>query len=157
MKRTGFKSRGKPMARHPKKKRAASLVPKADTRSKVDKGPARDKAHLAKVRNQPCLVALRSKLPYYGANRCSCWGRVEAHHTHIFPNSAYGKKPSDYLTVPICTGHHTRWPHDSVHGQLGESGFWRKHGIDPARWIAEFSAEGRAALELIERRSQETA
>ncbi len=133
-----------------KRKPKPPLVGKRLGKSAVSKGPARDAEHLAKVRNQPCLVALRSKLPYYGGTRCSCWGRVQAHHTHIFANSAYGKKPSDYLTLPACIGHHTRWPHDSIHGQLGESGFWEKHGIDPAKWIAQFSPQGAAEIERIQ-------
>lgn len=144
MKRSSLKP-GKGFQRKAAKPKRAP-VGKPQTRSQVHKGPARDQAHMAKVRDHGCLIFHLSKIPHM-----ACFGRCSAHHTHIFPNSAYGRKPSDYLTAPLCIGHHTGYPADSAHGQDGESGFWEKHGIDLRAWIAGFSLEGAAALALIEK------
>ena len=126
-----------------KKKRPSSPplgIPKTSSRSRVSKGPARDEKHLERVRSQPCIAI------NYGRHD----GPVEAHHVTILEPRCMQRKPSDYLTVPLCRGHHTGFPHCSAHGQEGERMFWSGiQGIDPAAWIAAFSKEGRQAIEQL--------
>lgn len=119
--------------RKPKRRRAVAMRAmaknKALGKSAVDKGPARDVAHLAKVRAEPCLNANRA-----------CAPNIEAHHCrHIRPRTM-GKRVSDHLTVPLCAWHH-RYLHS-----MNEALFWIASNIDPAEWIAQFSAEGAAEL-----------
>ena len=52
----------------------------------------RDKAHLAFVASQPCLVCGRRP--------------AQAHHIRFAQPSALGLKVSDEFTVPLCNGHH---------------------------------------------------
>jgi DNA recombination protein Rad52 len=73
----------------------------------------RDKAHLAFVAREPCLVCGRRP--------------AQAHHIRFAQPSALGLKVSDEFTVPLCNGHH-----DSLHQTGDERAWWARHGIlDP--------------------------
>ena len=75
----------------------------------------RDKAHLAFVGNEPCLVCGRRP--------------AQAHHIRFAQPSALGLKVSDEFTVPLCNGHH-----DSLHHTGDERAWWARHGIlDPLK------------------------
>ena len=70
----------------------------------------RDKAHLAFVADQPCLVCGRRP--------------AQAHHIRFAQPRALGLKVSDEFTVPLCNGHH-----DSLHQTGNERAWWARHGI----------------------------
>ena len=73
----------------------------------------RDRAHLAFVADQPCLVCGRRP--------------AQAHHIRFAQSRALGLKVSDEFTVPLCNGHH-----DSLHQTGDERAWWARHGIlDP--------------------------
>jgi hypothetical protein len=73
----------------------------------------RDKAHLAFVATEPCLVCGRRP--------------AQAHHIRFAQPRALGLKVSDEFTVPLCNGHH-----DSLHSTSDERAWWARHGIlDP--------------------------
>ena len=75
----------------------------------------RDKAHLAFVASQPCLVCGRRP--------------AQAHHIRFAQQRALGLKVSDEFTVPLCNGHH-----DSLHQTGDERAWWARHGIlDPLK------------------------
>ena len=111
----------------------------AGTRSKVRKGPARDEKHLAKVRRQDCLACV---VYHYVSGYA-----VEAHHVRCLKGRTMGRRPSDYLTTPLCRFHHQ----DSTFGvhAENEAEVWKRWEIDPAAWIAAFSKEGRQAIEQL--------
>jgi len=111
----------------------------AGTRSKTRKGPARDPEHLAKVREHLCLVASYSDL------WVACMGPIEAHHVRSISPRSMGRRISDYLTAPLCRGHHTQF-YCSAHGKEGEEAFWVYYKIDPRVFIRTFSEEGRQAI-----------
>ncbi len=130
------------LKRKPKKRRIPNPL-KASTRSAVKKGPARDKAHLAKVRKRLCLVCklglkVRQTTP------------THAHHCRALNGGMIGVRPSDYLAVPLCAEHHLdQFPQTGLHA-IGEAKFWAiakaAYGIDPAEWISRFSPEGAAEI-----------
>src|SRR5438067_4890637 len=64
----------------------------------------RDKAHLAFVSAQPCLVCKRSP--------------CDAHHLKFARPRALGRKVSDEFTVPLCREHHQELhrPATKLHG-----------------------------------------
>ena len=70
----------------------------------------RDRAHLAFVAGQPCLVCGRRP--------------AQAHHIRFAQPRALGLKVSDEFTVPLCNGHH-----DSLHQTGDERAWWARHGI----------------------------
>jgi hypothetical protein len=82
----------------------------------------RDKAHLAFVASQPCLVCGRRP--------------AQAHHLRFAQQRALGLKVSDEFTVPLCNGHH-----DSLHHTGDERAWWARHGIlDPLKMAARLWA-----------------
>ena len=91
----------------------------------------RDKAHLAFVANEPCLVCGRRP--------------AQAHHIRFAQPRALGLKVSDEFTVPLCNGHH-----DSLHNTGDERAWWARHGIlDPLQmanrlWAASRNKSGEA-------------
>ncbi len=88
------------LKRKPKKRRIPNPL-KVSTRSAVKKGPARSDDHLAMVRRMPCVICRLCGTP---AAHC---GPSEAHHAReLFPRTM-GVRISDYLTVSLCTQHHT--------------------------------------------------
>lgn len=91
----------------------------------------RDKAHLAFVASQPCLVCGRRP--------------AQAHHIRFAQPRALGLKVSDEFTVPLCNGHH-----DSLHQTGDERAWWARHGIlDPLilanrLWAVSHQGRGRS-------------
>ncbi len=82
----------------------------------------RDKAHLAFVASQPCLVCGRRP--------------SHAHHLRFAQPRALGLKVSDEFTVPLCNGHH-----DELHRTGDERAWWARHGIiDPLKFAARLWA-----------------
>ena len=85
----------------------------------------RDKAHLAFVASQPCLVCGRRP--------------AQAHHLRFAQPRAMGLKVSDEFTVPMCNGHH-----DSLHRTGDERAWWARNGIlDPLKIAARLWAASR--------------
>jgi hypothetical protein len=72
----------------------------------------RNKAHLAFVASQPCLVCQRSP--------------CDAHHLKFAQPQALGRKVSDEFTVPLCRKHH----HD-LHKHGNEAAWWANLQIAP--------------------------
>jgi hypothetical protein len=72
----------------------------------------RDKAHLRRVAQQPCLVC--GRLP------------AHAHHLKFLEPRGIGLKPSDAFAVPLCRLHHR-----ALHDQGDEQSWWQQHKIDP--------------------------
>jgi hypothetical protein len=96
----------------------------------------RDKAHLAFVGNEPCLVCGRRP--------------AQAHHIRFAQPSALGLKVSDEFTVPLCNGHH-----DSLH-HTGDERAWmgaawhpRSPEIASRLWEASHRRKGVTKLETI--------
>lgn len=83
---------------------AALMIPKLSRQ--------RSPAHLAHVRQEPCLICGRSP--------------VDAHHLRFVQPRAMAKKVSDEFTVPLCRRHH-----DLLHRDPDELGWWASFGIDP--------------------------
>jgi hypothetical protein len=78
----------------------------------------RDKAHLAFVAAQPCLVC----------RRVPC----DAHHLKIARPRSLGRKVSDEFTVPLCRDHHQQLHH---HGN--ETAWWANLQITPLQSAKE--------------------
>jgi hypothetical protein len=74
----------------------------------------RDKAHLAFVATQPCLVCGRKP--------------VDPHHVRFAQGRALGRKVSDEFTVPLCRTHHR-----ALHRSGSEYLWWENVGIDPLK------------------------
>jgi hypothetical protein len=70
----------------------------------------RDKAHLAFVASQPCLVCRRAP--------------SDAHHLRFAQPRALGRKSSDEFTVPLCREHHR-----DLHRSGNERNWWVKTGV----------------------------
>jgi hypothetical protein len=71
----------------------------------------RNKAHLAFVASQPCLVCQRSP--------------CDAHHVKFAEPRALGRKVSDEFTVPLCRDHHQQ-----MHRHGNEMAWWANLQID---------------------------
>lgn len=72
----------------------------------------RNKAHLAFVAEQPCLICERSP--------------CDAHHLKFAQPNTLGRKVSDEFTVPLCRDHH----HD-LHRQGNEMTWWADMQVVP--------------------------
>lgn len=72
----------------------------------------RNKAHLAFVAEQPCLICKRSP--------------CDAHHLKFAQPNTLGRKVSDEFTVPLCRDHH----HD-LHRQGNEMAWWADMHVTP--------------------------
>jgi hypothetical protein len=72
----------------------------------------RDKAHLAFVAAQPCLVCQRTP--------------CDAHHLKFAQAKALGRKVSDEFTVPLCRAHH-----NDLHRHSNEPAWWANLKIAP--------------------------
>lgn len=72
----------------------------------------RDKAHLAFVRSQPCLVCGRNP--------------ADPHHLRFAQPWGFGLKVGDEFTVPLCRSHHRE-----LHRKGNEVNWWAGYGIDP--------------------------
>jgi hypothetical protein len=74
----------------------------------------RDKAHLAFVAAQPCLLCARRP--------------CDPHHVRFAQGGALGRKVSDEFTVPLCRTHHR-----DLHRTGSEYLWWENVGIDPLK------------------------
>jgi hypothetical protein len=74
----------------------------------------RDKAHLAFVATQPCILC--AKRP------------VDPHHIRFAQKQSLGRKVSDEFTVPLCRSHHR-----ALHRSGSEYLWWENVGIDPLK------------------------
>jgi hypothetical protein len=72
----------------------------------------RNKAHLRRVAQQPCLIC--GRLP------------AHAHHLKFLEPRGLGLKPSDAFAVPLCRLHHR-----ALHDQGDEQSWWQQHKLDP--------------------------
>jgi hypothetical protein len=73
----------------------------------------RNKAHLAFVASQPCLIC----------GRTPC----DAHHLKFAQPKALGRKVSDEFTVPLCRDHH-----HELHRHGNEAAWWANLHVAPA-------------------------
>jgi hypothetical protein len=95
----------------------------------------RNKAHLAFVAAQPCLVCQRSP--------------GDAHHLKFAQPRTLGRKVSDEFTVPLCRDHHR-----DLHRYGNEQAWWANASIEPLEaakdlWDATLGAKvskGRDAI-----------
>ncbi|WP_366517812.1 hypothetical protein [Tardiphaga sp.] len=78
----------------------------------------RNKAHLAIVAEQPCLICKRSP--------------CDAHHLKFAQPNTLGRKVSDEFTVPLCRHHH----HD-LHRGGNEMAWWANMNIAPTEIARE--------------------
>jgi hypothetical protein len=88
----------------------------------------RNKAHLAFVAAQPCIVCRRSP--------------SDAHHLKFAQPRALGRKVSDEFTVPLCRDHHLQ-----LHQHGNEAAWWANLKIVPIDlanelWNATLRQEG---------------
>jgi hypothetical protein len=88
----------------------------------------RNKAHLAFVAAQPCLVCQRSP--------------CDAHHLKFAQPRSLGRKVSDEFTVPLCRDHHHQ-----LHRHGNEMAWWANLQIAPikaanALWAATLLQAG---------------
>jgi hypothetical protein len=74
----------------------------------------RDKAHLAFVASQPCILCGRRP--------------VDPHHVRFAQAGALGRKVSDEFTVPLCRSHHR-----ALHRSGSEYLWWENVGMDPLK------------------------
>lgn len=81
--------------------------------------PARDKKYLAAIRRLPCLIC--------GTVPCR-----EAAHVRMSFNT-FGRKPSDYRTIPMCHRHHMQ------QHERGERDYWNFVGLDPLPIVEELN------------------
>jgi ERF superfamily len=72
----------------------------------------RNKAHLAFVAAQPCVICQRTP--------------CDAHHLKFVQPKALGRKVSDEFTVPLCRDHH-----NELHGGGNEKAWWGNLQIAP--------------------------
>jgi hypothetical protein len=72
----------------------------------------RNKAHLAFVAAQPCLIYARSP--------------ADAHHIKFAQPTAMGRKVSDEFTVPLCREHH-----QALHRHGNERSWWANLQVAP--------------------------
>jgi len=108
MKRTGFKSRGKPMRKVSKKRQAKRASPEGQAALQ----------YMQAVKQLPCCV-------------CGKPGPSDAHHVI---HDRYGTaRVSDWNTVPLCKAHHQDGP-EAIHN--GKATWREKHGPDHG-YIAE--------------------
>jgi hypothetical protein len=78
----------------------------------------RNKAHLAFVAEQPCLICKRSP--------------CDAHHLKFAQPNTLGRKVSDEFTVPLCRNHHT-----DLHRQGNEMAWWADMHVTPTEVARE--------------------
>lgn len=98
--------------------------PPRRTASSTRRGPPRDPAYLAWIRDMPCIG-------------CGIEGHSEAAHTGR--DGGMSMKASDYSAVPLCSGCHTQAP-DAYH-RVGKRAFERRHGLCCERIVARLNQQ----------------
>jgi len=102
----------------------------AGTRMRVSKKPWKSRAHLDRVKAEPCLARYLVFV--------HCGGPMDPHHCRkLLPSGLLPRH--DYFAVPLCRAHHR-----CMDGN--ERAVWSVWGIDPTKFIARFSEEGRQAI-----------
>ena len=101
--------------------------PQRRATSPMRKGPPRDAAYLAWIREMPCIV-------------CGVEGRSEAAHTGS--DGGMSQKASDYSCVPLCAGCHTQAP--GAYHLAGKGAFERRHGLCFACTVARLNRQWQA-------------
>ncbi len=97
----------------------------------------KSREHLDRVKAEPCIVSTHA----VSWVRTPCDGPMDPHHCRkLLPAGLLPR--DDRLTIPACRRHHHELDGD-------EREYWRRHGIDPAAWIAAFSEAGRKAIEAL--------
>ena len=91
------------------------------------KGPPRDAAYLAWIREMPCIA-------------CGVEGRSEAAHTGT--DGGMSQKASDYSCVPLCANCHTQAP--GAYHRAGKGAFERRCGLSLAGIVAQLNREWQA-------------
>jgi hypothetical protein len=89
----------------------------------------RNKAHLAFVSSQPCVVCQRSP--------------CDAHHLKFAQPRSLGRKVSDEFTVPLCREHH-----QELHRHGNERAWWANLQITPLEVAGELWAATLLQVEL---------
>jgi len=84
----------------------------------------RDKEHLKRVAELPCLVCSRQP--------------SHAHHLRFAQRRGLSQKVSDEYVVPLCALHH-----GALHHYSSETEWWAKQKIDPLPVAAELWAKHR--------------
>lgn len=122
------------LARHRKAQRLARPKPVLPLQGDGQRQPrVREPLYLAWIRRLPCA----------GGALGDCGGPIEAAHVR-FSDASTGRrnpgmqsKPSDRLSVPLCTNHHRAAP-NSQHS-MNESRFWAILQINPSMLMRDLS------------------
>lgn len=83
-------------------------------RPKPERGTAKARAHIARVKSLPCIVCMKP-------------GPSDAHH--VICDRFGFRKASDFETIPLCKEHHQHGP-EAIHN--GKASWVAKHGPDHA-------------------------
>ena len=94
--------------------------------SSTRRGPPRDQAYLAWIREMSCVA-------------CGVDGRSEAAHTGT--DCGMSQKASDYSCVPLCADCHTQAP--GAYHCIGKRAFEERHGLSLARVVERLNAQWR--------------
>ena len=90
----------------------AGRGPLGQKKPKAERGTAKARAHLARVKKLPCVICLKH-------------GPSDAHHVIC---GRYGSaKASDFEVIPLCKAHHQDGP-DAIHN--GKESWFEKYGED---------------------------
>jgi len=103
--------------------------PQRRATSPTRRGPPRDPAYLAWIRELPCIA-------------CGTEGRSEAAHTGS--DGGMSMKASDYSCVPLCADCHTQAP--GAYHRIGKRALERTHGFCCAAQVKRLHAEWRDSL-----------
>jgi len=111
-----------------------SLLKRGRTERTSTRAPVSDVAHLACIRQLPCLKC--------GMEPCGEAAHVRLNSSAFGKRQALGARPGDEWAVSLCRACHTGDP-DSQH-KIGEREFWDRLGINPllvARELWEASGD----------------
>jgi hypothetical protein len=101
--------------------------PQRRATSPTRKGPPRDQAYLAWIREMPCIA-------------CGVEGRSEAAHTGT--DGGMSQKASDYSCVPLCADCHRQAP--GAYHRAGKGTFEQRHGLCLGRVVAQLNRQWQA-------------
>ena len=100
--------------------------PQRRAASSTRKGPPRDEAYLAWIREMPCVA-------------CRIEGRSEAAHTGT--DGGMSQKASDYSCVPLCADCHRQA--SGAYPRIGKRAFEERRGLPFARMVERLNGEWR--------------